>query len=247
MNFIKKITINIYSFINKIFFLLWFKLDYIWSARYIWIKNLWITNILDVWANKWQSIERWKILLWKDINFYCFEPLKSPFSILKNKYWNNNKIKLLNIWLWSTKEDISMNVSNIDDSSSIFEPTDNMKKTYENIKFENKEIIKIDTLDNIFTSMNIKWNILMKIDTQWYELETLKWSLNSLKNISIIVVELSFSHFYKDQPLFWDVFKFLDENWFIYYWSFEQSWDPKNGKPMQQDAIFVNKNILNKI
>jgi hypothetical protein len=57
--------------------------------------------------------------------------------------------------LGNNKEEISMNVSNIDDSSSIFEPTDNMKTTYENIKFENKEIIKIDTLDNVFVSLKI--------------------------------------------------------------------------------------------
>jgi hypothetical protein len=57
--------------------------------------------------------------------------------------------------LGNNKEEISMNVSNIDDSSSIFEPTDNMKTTYENIKFENKEIIKIDTLDNVFDSLKI--------------------------------------------------------------------------------------------
>lgn len=200
-----------------------------------------IQTVLDVGANKGQSVDRWSLLLWKDTHFHCFEPLPNPFMILNNRFWTSKNIVLHNIGLGSDNTEHEMFVSNIDDSSSLLAPTQTMHKTYEQIHFDSKDTISIKTLDSIFNNLSITGNILMKIDTQGYELEVLRGAKESLKNIALIVVELSFTDFYQDQPLFWDVHNYLQSQWFQYYGSFEQSADPVDGKPLQQDAIFVNK------
>lgn len=236
----KSYIIWLYSLINKILIKLWFKLEYIWSHRYLRMKKINIQTILDVGANKWQSVDRRRSLLWSQILFHCFEPLESPFAILYHKFNNNKKVKLHNIGLGSDNTEHEMFVSNIDDSSSLLPPTETMTKTYEQIHFDKKDTIQIKTLDVLFSDLEIKWNILMKVDTQGYELEVFKWAENSLQYIAIIVVELSFTAFYENQPLFGDVYTYLIRQWFQYYGSFEQSGDPVDGKPLQQDAIFLN-------
>lgn len=243
MSTFRKYAIELYGFINKIAAHFGFKIDYIWPHRYNRIRNLHITTILDVWANKGQSVERRTMLLWNNIYFHCFEPLIVPFQILTEKYGNQKNISLHNIGLGSDNAEHEIFVSNIDDSSSLLAPTETMTKTYEHIHFDEKDTITIKTLDSIFKNLDIQGNVLMKIDTQGYELEVLKGGQASLKNIAIIIVELSFTDFYQDQPLFGDVHDYLSKNGFQYYGSFEQSADPADGKPLQQDAIFINNQI----
>lgn len=245
MSLLRKYAIELYGFVNKIVVRLGFKFDYIWAHRYIWIKNMDIQTVLDVGANKWQSVDRRKDLLGSQILFHCFEPLPIPFAVLQHRFNNAKNITLHNVGLWSDNSEHEIFVSNIDDSSSLLPPTETMTKTYEQIHFDKKDMIQIKTLDVLFSDLKIQWNILMKVDTQGYELEVFKWAANSLPHIAIIVVELSFTEFYENQPLFGDVHMYLQSQWFLYYGSFEQSADPVDGTPLQQDAIFVNKKFLN--
>lgn len=234
---IKETCIKLYSAANKILFTIGFKLDYIWPHKFIWIKKMGIKTILDIGANRWQSIDRRSSLLWKNIIFHCFEPLHNPFRDLKKKYeWNKN-IHLHNIWLGDNNNSKDMCVLSSDDSSSLLTPTKNIKETYQ-MDVEKQECVEIKTLDSIRDNLWIEWPILMKVDVQWFEDKVFEGAKRVLKEIDIIVVELSFKEFYEGQPLFEDVYKQLLSYWFKYCWSFEQSWDPKNWKPIQQDAIF---------
>jgi FkbM family methyltransferase len=200
-----------------------------------------------VWASRGQSIKRWRWLLWKNIQFHCFEPLSNPFSLLKKGYSHEKLVHLHNFWLWDADKKIDMHVSNIDDSSSILAPTERMSDTYKQIHFSKIESISIKKLDTIFETLLLKSSdtILMKVDTQGFEWAVFEWSKETLKKISLIVVELSFTHFYEAQPLFSDILKQLETCWFMYCWSFEQSADPRDWKPLQQDALFINNNFLN--
>ena len=244
MSKFRRLAISAYWEINKILGKMWRKLEYIWSHRYIWIKNMQIKNILDVWASRWQSVERRSSLLWNDINFYCFEPLKTPFSIISNKYSDHKNVNIYNHALWNENNSKDMYVSNMDDSSSLLAPTSVMTDTYQQIHFDNNESIQIKKLDDIFVGLKVVWNTLMKVDTQWFEGMVFEWWEQTLrKNVNIIVVELSFEEFYKDQPLFDDIVKQLNGYGFRYYGSFEQSANPTDGKPLQQDAYFVNTNL----
>lgn len=204
---------------------------------------MWIQTVIDIWANKGQSIKRWTKILWDNTYFHCFEPLKEPYDMLVEKFWKSKKIKLYNTALWSVHWEKEIFISNINDSSSLLEPTQIMKETYTNIHFDRTDVVKINTLDAIYPWLDIHGHVLMKIDTQWFEWDVLKWSVSSLAEISIIVLELSFVELYTNQPLFHDIYAFLTDHWFVYKWSFEQSGDPVDGKPLQQDAIFVNTNM----
>lgn len=233
--------VKIYSFVNKILEKIWFKLDYIGKIRYKRIIDNKIDTIIDVGANKWQTIEKWKHLLWNKFKkIYSFEPLPFLYDWLVKKYKLDDRIRIYDYWLWSTVSNTTMNQCSMDDSSSLLYPTKKNDEIY-HLNYEKKVDIKIETLDNILS--DIEWNILLKIDVQWYELECLKGWVNLLKKVSYVIIETSFVELYQWWPLFDDIYSFMIKHWFIYKGSIAQAWNPSNWEPLQQDAIFVKKNL----
>lgn len=221
---------------------IWFKLDYIWALRYKRIKDFGISYIIDVWANKGQTIEKYHRIFGKDMKFHSFEPLHSAFSILQSKFSHNPNVRLYNMWLWSQWEEMKINVFSHDDSSSLLKASTHGEQIYK-YHIDNTEEIHIDTLDNVFSEW-ISGIGMMKIDVQWYELKVLQWWVWFIhSSIKVIILELSFIELYSGQELFGAIYDRLTKEWFEYAGALEQAWNPSNGKPVQQDAIFVNKNL----
>jgi hypothetical protein len=54
-----------------------------------------------------------------------------------------------------------------------------------------------------------------------------------------VIVETSFVELYEGQPLFGEVYSQLLEQGFRYIGSWDQFLDPQNGRPLQQDGIFL--------
>lgn len=234
-----KYIVKIYSIINIVLEKVWFKLDYIWAHRYQRIKNFGIKNLIDVGANKGQTISKYKKIRNNELNIYSFEPLTSAFTILTEKYWNDLKVKLHKRWLGAKQEELKINIYSHDDSSSILTAAKDGKDIY-HYQIDNTETIKVETLDNVFD----KWIdelCMMKVDVQWYELNVLKWWEKFIsKHVKVLILELSFLELYSWQELFGDIYFWLKDKWFEYCGALEQSGNPKDWKPLQQDAYFVN-------
>jgi len=89
----------------------------------------------------------------------------------------------------------------------------NMTKTHKEIFpfTKNETIIKVrtDKLDNVLEHLDLKKPILLKIDVQGAELHVLKGATESLNNIDVIQLEVSFMNFYDGQASIEDVISFL--------------------------------------
>ena len=237
-----KYIVYIYSFINIVLEKIWFKLDYIWWHRYKWIKDFGIKNLIDVWANKGQTISKYKKIRNNKLNIYSFEPLTSAFGILTSKYWSDPKIKLHKMWLGAKQEELKINIYSHDDSSSILNAAKDGKDIY-HYQIDNTETIQVETLDHVFEKW-IDGLCMMKVDVQWYELNVLKWWEKFIKeNVKVLILELSFLELYQWQELFDDIYMWLRDKWFVYCGALEQAGNPSDGKPLQQDAYFVNTNL----
>ena len=108
----------------------------------------------------------------KNLNILAFDPIKKNIdrfkkSILKNKI---NNIKLFHIAIGSKKGNIKLG------STDKYSPNYKVNQ----IKSVIVENSKVDTLDNLFFKKNK--NLIIKIDTEGYELEVLKGANNLLKN-----------------------------------------------------------------
>jgi len=111
-----------------------------------------------------------------------FEPVLKTYKKLQE---NVKDAQLFNYALGSENKFIEMYIEEKDlfGCSSILKPSSN----YDNVSFTPNEIVEMRTLDSFdFVGYNF-----LNIDVQGYELEVLKGSLNTLKNVDYIVCEIN--------------------------------------------------------
>lgn len=173
--------------------------------------NLNITGILHIGAHygeeyfsyREQGIE----------NMIFFEPVKSNFNILAKGLLDCD-VTLYNLALGNEVGEKVMFIETVNhgQSCSVLEPDVHLKQ-YPNIVFNNREIVKIDKLDNI--SFDRKKYNMINIDVQGYELEVFKGAVETLKTINTIYTEVNFDNVYKDCCLVEDLDRFLGKFGFV--------------------------------
>lgn len=202
MKFIKK-------FIQKIFFNFGYKIAKIKDKKLKEFDEIYnkILNdnsvIIDVGANKGQSIERF--LKFHNPVIYSFEPSGDVFKILESKFKNRTNCYLYNVALGEKKSE-----------SLFFEYYNNELNSFHlindlDVKKKREIKVPIDTLDNFTEQNNLKKINLLKIDTQGYEQNVLSGSINLLRQnkIDIIEVELILGNYYDKYTSFYNIEKIL--------------------------------------
>lgn len=179
--------------------------------------------IFDIGANKGQSIERFK-KIFEQPNIHAFEPIKSEFNILKEKYYSDKNITLNNLAVGNINNQKRIFFVNAKTSTSSFNKLKSNSKWLKtrskelNISTNKfiKEIVKINivTLDNYCQKNNIKKIDILKIDTQGYEDKILEGAKKVLSSgiVSIIELEIMFDNVYQKYLTFSKIEKFLIHN-----------------------------------
>ena len=141
-----------------------------------------------------------------------FEPIESNFEELTVRLLPG--MSSYNIALGNKTGEIEMYVETINkgQSCSILEPVKHLEQ-YPSIKFDKKEIVKIDKLDNI--PFNRDFFNMINIDVQGYELEVFKGAVKTLPFIDIIYTEVNRDEVYKDCARVEDIDLFLADFGFI--------------------------------
>jgi FkbM family methyltransferase len=144
-------------------------------------------------------------------NIVIFEPLPQSFVQLESEVakYQFKKIKLINKALGSKNKQIEMNVCNQDGlCSSLLNPK-HVLEQYPHIKFPNKQLVDMITMDSIIEE-NHNYNFL-NMDTQGYELEVLKGAKKTLKKINFVYTEVNNTEVYENNALIEDIDKFLEK------------------------------------
>lgn len=141
---------------------------------------------------------------------FAFEPIPESFEKLKNLSKEIKNIEFFNLALSDEEGLAEFHLNEFSFSSSLLKMTNTHKKIFPFT--QNETNIKVDTnkLDNVLN--NIKKNPLLKIDVQGAELAVLKGAINSLKEIDVIQLEVSFLGFYEGQAIIEDIISFMRVN-----------------------------------
>jgi FkbM family methyltransferase len=179
--------------------------------------------IFDIGANQGQSIERFK-KIFEQPNIHAFEPIKSEFNILKEKYYSDKNITLNNLAVGNINNQKKIFYVNAKTSTSSF---NKLKSNSKWLKTRSKELnistnkfikesvkINIVTIDNYCLKNNIKRIDILKIDTQGYEDKILEGAQKVLSSgiVSIIELEIMFDNVYQKYLTFSKIEKFLIHN-----------------------------------
>ena len=129
--------------------------------------------------------------------------------------------------------------NNFSPSSSLLKVSQINQANFPFSSVEKLEEVEVNSLDEIFKTLKLEDNILLKIDVQGYEEKVLRGAKTILEGIKVIIIETSFCELYEGQPLFTAIYELLSKQGFVYSGSLEELKSPIDGIPLQQDSLFI--------
>lgn len=189
----------------------WYGVNNQWHAKKIIYKKYFDSKkpflLFDVGANIWQSIEEIEKYNINNLVIHSFEPQKSNYDILTNKFKASKNVILNNLALWNTQWETYF-YKNIE-----WDTAGTLNKDNWSIR----EKIRISTIDAYCSKNNINEIGYLKMDIEWHEYNALLGAESMIKEWKVKVIEFEFLWqnissrvFLKD---FWDL---LWENYDFY-------------------------------
>jgi len=208
------------------------------EGKYAWLQDTGIRTVLDVGANVGKFTKMISKIL-SNVNIHSFEPLADCYKELIENTKHLDNINYFNFALGEKESESIIYHNEFTPSSSILKMKDLHKKIFPETTHSFNEIIQIRDLDGVNDEINWIQKTLMKIDVQGFEMSVLRGANSSLNKIDIIIIETIFLELYKNQARFDDIYNFLVERNFSYQGNFDQMKDPKSGRIIYADAIFI--------
>lgn len=134
-------------------------------------------------------------------NIYSFEPVAEAFGKLSLAATNDPQWTVFNFALGAEEAESIIHVSKFSQFSSILNAND-YGNSWENMKVESHEKIRVRTLDNCFAEGLIprQKRILLKMDTQGFDLQVFRGADLCLENVCCMLSELSLIPAYSGMP-----------------------------------------------
>jgi|SRR5579872_3866365 len=202
------------------------------------IKNLNISTVLDVGANTGQFAREVRMIL-PDAFIYSFEPLSGCFEELNKNMAGDKKFKAFNIALGEVNEEKTMEKNEYSPSSSILPLADEHKSLFPHARHVTKEKITVKKLDDIASKLDMKKDILIKVDVQGYEDKVIAGGQSTFSKAKAVLIETSFVELYTGQPLFDDIYEQMKRLGFSYRGAVEEKIEKMRGEVISQDSLFV--------
>lgn len=210
--------------------------------KYKWLQKIGINTVLDVGANNGKFANDINKIL-PEAKIFSFEPLHDVYEQLVENTKHINRIKCFNFALGESDTEDIIYRSEYSESSSLLKMGKLHKEAFPYTANSYEEKIQIKKLDSMTDELKIERPLLFKMDVQGYEISVLKGAGDLLKKIDVVITETSYFELYQDQPLFKEIYDYLNEAGFKYVGNMEQFTDPNDGKILQADSIFIKKSL----
>lgn len=210
------------------------------------VHSLWL---LDVGANEGQFGKKMRKAGYQGM-IYSFEPVKSAYQKLLKASEGDPNWKVFNLALGDKEQVAQINTPT---KSTVFSSLlSNNKYSEERFgKFfceVTKEEVSVKELDKFVGTEALSDipkfdHIILKLDTQGFDLNVLKGSVNLLSKVDIILTELSFVPIYHGMPDFIENSTFLKAHGFTPTAFFPVSRDKKSMGIIEMDGVFIKSRI----
>jgi len=207
-----------------------------------WLKKYKIGTVIDIGANEGQFAKKILSVL-PMAEIHCFEPLKEVYGHLKSNFKMHKNVLVYNFGLGAANEELKIFNNEYSPSSSMLEMLDLHKANFDFAREVEEKLISVRRLNDFFPN-HFPNPVLLKIDVQGYEIKVLEGGEEVVRQADIIFIETTFKPLYKDQPLFREIYTWLEARGFVYAGNIEQLFSPIDNEILQADAIFVNETKL---
>jgi FkbM family methyltransferase len=209
------------------------------NRNFRWLTDMQIKTVIDIGANVGQSIDIYKQLC-PDAKIYSFEPLGDCYEQIISKFNGDSDVQAFNIALSNESGKLMFNRNQFSAASSLLEITDFTQSSYPSSAGKIiQEEIKTERLDDFSEKLNLAEPILIKVDVQGAEAQVIEGGEDVFRKASVVIIEMSLEHLYKDQPLFDEIYQMLKNLGFDYRGNSDQSHSIHDGHVIFVDAIFV--------
>lgn len=195
-------------------------------------------TVLDVGANEGQFAIG-ALATFPKATIHCFEPGGNARERLTAEMQENNRVQIHGVALGQENGEAVLHVTSQDQSSSILSLHANHLDAYPDVTETRTENIRISTLSTEWGRLNPTSPVLLKIDTQGFEMKVLIGAEAVLSKIRWIVLETCTRPMYQGEKLFSEITAWLGERGFEFRGPVEIHFTPK-GKMCQFDALFEN-------
>lgn len=206
--------------------------------RYGWLRDLGINTVLDIGANAGQFATLIHGVL-PESHIYSFEPLGDCFQELKRQMGHVKGFQAFQCALGERDGEIEMHRSEFSPSSSVLAMRQLHAKLFPHTAKTWVERVPMRTLDGLVAELQLRSNILIKIDVQGYEDRVIRGGRRALSRARALIVEASFQRLYESQIMFDSLYKTLTELGFSYAGNMDQLHSPLDGSVVQCDAVFL--------
>lgn len=208
---------------------------------YGWLREWKIRTVLDIGANVGQFASQMHRLL-PDARMYSFEPLPDCYRQLLQKMEQVETFRAFNFALGDRNGREQIYRNDFTPSSSLLPMDGQLAQSFPFAATATPQQIEIRRLDDLAEELALEQPILMKIDVQGMEDKVLLGAENVLALTSILIVETSFRTLYRGQALFDGIYRLLGERGFTFMGSEHNIRDPKDGRVLQADSVFMRQN-----
>ena len=202
-------------------------------------KRVHVDVVIDIGANIGQFGKKLRSLGYRG-EIYSFEPVSESYRRLLKNSKNDLNWFAFNYGFAEESGDAIINVSRSSDFSSILDTNDFGTDFFsKKMSRQGTENIKLRRFDSFYSEQNFQdQSLLMKLDTQGYDLSVLRGSVNSLSAIGAILTETAFIPIYSGMPLFDDIRSFVEKYDFKLSFMFPVSKNAK-GQIIETDSFFT--------
>lgn len=207
-------------------------------GEYAFLCTLGIRTVIDAGAHEGEFAQMIMKIL-PEVSVISCEPLQEPYRHLETSLGGTVGFRSFNVALGDTNGTVEMHRNDYTQSSSLLAMAALHKQAFPETAHETKETVEIRQLDDVLEGINLKPEILLKIDVQGYEDKVIVGAPNLIAETKAMIVEVSFQRLYEGQPLFDHVYRLLREKGFSYQGNLYQLTNPNDSSVLQADALFL--------
>jgi FkbM family methyltransferase len=203
-----------------------------------WLRSFQFATVLDVGANVGQFALAANAV-WPEARIYSFEPLPDCYQQLLVRLAQVKNFTGFNLGLGDKPGSLVFERNAFSASSSFLRMAPTHKSEFPHTRDSQQVTVEVKRLDDVVAKLSLGNPILLKIDVQGFEDKVLLGGEATIQKVEVIIIESSFEVLYEEQPLFDDIYRAMIHRGFVYKGAMDQMVSPKDGRPLQTDAIFM--------
>ena len=194
-------------------------------------------TVIDVGANVGQfSVAAAR--LFDDVTIHCFEPLPACLEALRRNVRKLPNVTVYPIALGASEGAGVLQVNSHSHSSSLLPLAEAHRMAFPKAREVDTVDVAVSTLDHVLRGIELIPPVMLKLDVQGYEAQTIRGAINTLRRVDYLVCEASLKLMYDGETLFIELVRLMEAHGFQFMRPVGWLAHPSNGEILQIDALF---------